>query len=247
MHPSSLLSHVRIVLVQTFHSGNIGSSARAMRTMGVTDLRLVNPRDFPSDQATQMAAGANDVIESAQVHTSLEDAVADCHMVIGASARLRELALPCFEHGGKMAQELMSEAEHGPVALVFGRERSGLTNEELSHCTHQLRFPTDDSYGVLNLSQAVQIACYEVRNAWLAGNSDSGSANIKAKEQRPTAAQLDYFEQLLTQLLTPTGFLNQPHARTEEKLNTIFRRSDMSSNELSMMIGALKALAKGGE
>lgn len=242
MNSAPLLSRVRIVLVHTFHAGNIGSSARAMRTMGVTDLRLVNPRDFPSDQATQMAAGATDVIEKAQVHTTLKDAVADCHMVIGASARLRELALPCFEHGGKMAQETMSEAEHGPVALVFGRERSGLTNEELHQCTHQLRFPTDDTYGVLNLSQAVQIACYELRNAWLESN-ESTSDSTSPKAQRPKASQLDYFEQLLVQLLTPTGFLNQPHARTEEKLNAIFRRSDMSSNELSMMTGALKALA----
>lgn len=242
MPADSLLSRLRIILVHTFHPGNIGSSARAMRTMGITDLRLVNPRLFPSEEATQMAAGAVDVIEKAQVHTNLGEAVADCSMVIGASARLRELSLPCFTRGDTMAQEAIAEAADGPIALVFGRERSGLTNDELGYCTHQLRFPTDESYGVLNLSQAVQIACHELRNAWLALDSQPQQP-AGVREKRPQAAQLDYFDRLLTDLLTPTGFLNQPHARTEEKLRAIFRRSDMSSNELSMMIGALKALA----
>lgn len=241
-----LLANLRVVLVQTYHPGNIGAAARAMRTMGITALHLINPRDFPAEEASRMAAGASELLKRAQVHDSLQAAVGDCTMVIGASARLRERALPCFEEGDEMGQAAMHAALHGPVALVFGRERFGLTNEELDHCTHQLRLPTDPSYGILNLAQAVQIACYELRNAWRRGNGDRDPERMEEMqggEPRPSRAQLQYFDELLVELLRPTGFLNQPHAKTQEKLRAIIRRSEPSKRELSMLTGMIKALA----
>ncbi|HET8792140.1 MAG TPA: RNA methyltransferase, partial [Modicisalibacter sp.] len=152
-----MLSNIRIVLVQTFHPGNIGASARAMKTMGLTQLALVNPRCFPDDEATQLAAGADDVIANARVVGSLAEAVDDCLQVIGASARLRNLPLPHFSEPDEMARSLIENAEQGPVALVFGRERFGLTNDEIRCCTHQVSIPANADYGVLNLSQAVQV------------------------------------------------------------------------------------------
>ena len=136
-----MLQHIRIVLVQTFHPGNIGAAARAMKTMGLTELVLVNPRLFPDEEANRLAAGATDVLESARVVTSLEEAVNDCVQVVGASARLRSLPLPHFDEPDEMATDVIQNAQTAPVALVFGRERSGLTNDEIRCCTHQVSIP----------------------------------------------------------------------------------------------------------
>ncbi|MED5250487.1 MAG: RNA methyltransferase, partial [Pseudomonadota bacterium] len=126
-----MLSNIRIVLVQTFHPGNIGATARAMKTMGLTELVLVNPRTFPDEEATRLAAGATDVLENARCVKTLEEAVNDCVQVVGASARLRSMPLPHFDEPDEMAQQVIDNAHQAPVALVFGRERSGLTNDEI--------------------------------------------------------------------------------------------------------------------
>lgn len=215
-----------------------------MRTMGIKDLRLINPRDFPSEEASKMAAGASsDVLDNAKVYSHLSDAIEGCSLVIGASARLRELALPCFEDGESMADAVMKEAAvEGDIALVFGRERFGLTNEEIALCTHQLSFPTDPEYGILNLSQAVQIACYDVRTAWQKMDSNAFT-QATDDEKRPDVQQLNYFDALLHDRLTKSGFLNQPHARTEERLRALFRRAEPNQRELSILIGMVKALS----
>ncbi|MGJ8524844.1 tRNA (cytidine/uridine-2'-O-)-methyltransferase TrmJ [Halomonadaceae bacterium LMG 33818] len=243
-HTTSLLSHIRIVLVHTFHPGNIGASARAMRTMGIKDLRLINPRDFPSEEASKMAAGASsDVLDNAKTYSHLSEAIKGCSLVIGASARLRELALPCFDKGESMANAVIKEAATGgDIALVFGRERFGLTNEEIALCTHQLSFPTDPEYGILNLAQAVQIACYDVRTAWQKMDT-TALTQASDGEKHPDVQQLEYFDALLHDRLTKSGFLNQPHARTEERLRALFRRAEPNQRELSILIGMVKALS----
>src|SRR5690554_3001509 len=152
-----MLPNIRIVLVQTYHPGNIGAAARAMKTMGLTDLVLINPRRFPDPEATRLAAGAEELVENARVVGSLAEAVADCVQVVGASARLRSLPLPHFDEPDAMARELVEHAATDPVALVFGRERSGLTNDEIRLCSHQVSIPANPEYGILNLSQAVQV------------------------------------------------------------------------------------------
>ncbi|WP_456269519.1 RNA methyltransferase [Kushneria sp. AK178] len=245
--PSSTLDNIRIVLVQTWHPGNIGAAARAMKTMGLEQLVLVNPRRFPDEEATRMAAGGDTLLEEAHVVESLEEAVADCGAVVGLSARLRNLALPQFEEGDEMARELMALAEEMPVALVFGRERSGLTNDEIACCTHQLSLPANPDYPVLNLSQAVQVCAHELYRAWRHRRADSpapmaAAAGEREKDLPPTREQMQHFQQSLAAALEQTGFLNQPHARTLERLQNFYQRAAPSRKELSLLQGALRAL-----
>ena len=237
-----MLANIRIVLVQTFHPGNIGASARAMKTMGLDRLMLVNPRCFPDDETTRLAAGAGDVIEHANVVGSLAEAVEDCVQVIGASARLRNLPLPHFDEPDAMARTVLENAEQGPVALVFGRERYGLTNEEIRCCTHQVSIPANPDYGVLNLSQAVQVLSHEVFRAWRQ-RPDSGFQHAAPRhEPLPTQEQLGHFHEHLHNVMERVGFLTQPHARTEDHLRALFTRAQPTRKELSLLRGLLSAI-----
>lgn len=237
-----MLSNIRIVLVQTFHPGNIGASARAMKTMGLTQLTLVNPRSFPDSEAIRLAAGADDVIANARVVSSLEEAVDDCIQVIGASARLRNLPLPHFDEPDEMANAAITNAEHGPVALVFGRERFGLTNDEIRCCTHQVSIPANPDYGVLNLSQAVQVLSYEVFRAWHRRPDSDFQQVLPRHDPLPTQRQLAYFHDHLHRVMESVGFLTQPHARTEDHLHALFALAQPSRKELSLLRGLLSAI-----
>lgn len=240
-----MLEGIRIVLVQTFHPGNIGASARAMKTMGLGDLVLVNPRRFPDEEATRLAAGASDVLENCRVVENLNDAIADCVQVVGASARLRSLPLPCYEAPDSMIENAAKRLPEGRVAIVFGRERYGLTNDEIGHCTHQLTIPANPEYGILNLSQAVQIVAYEAfRHANRGAGSKTGSSAVKSNAPYPTAEQLEHFHAHLHRALEASGFLNQPHAKTEAHLRALFARAEPSRKELSILRGVLSALEK---
>ena len=237
-----VLSNIRIVLVQTFHPGNIGAAARAMKTMGLTQLILVNPREFPDPEATRLAAGATDVLDTAHVVSSLDEAVAGCVQVVGASARLRSMPLPHFDEPDTMADSVIQNAQNDPVALVFGRERSGLTNAEIRCCTHQVSIPANPDYAILNLSQAVQILAYELHRDWRK-RADSGFVYQTPGEAiPPTREQFGYFQAHLSQVMRQSGFLTQPHARTEEQLQALFARAEPSRKELSLLRGWLSAL-----
>lgn len=237
-----MLSNIRIVLVQTFHPGNIGASARAMKTMGLTRLTLVNPRCFPDDEATRLAAGADDVITNARVVGSLAEAVEDCVQVIGASARLRNLPLPHFDEPDDMARAAITNAEQGPVALVFGRERFGLTNDEIRCCTHQVSIPANADYGVLNLSQAVQVLSHEVFRAWRQRPDSDFRQAVPRHDPLPTQQQLTHFHDHLHRVMQDVGFLTQPHARTEDHLRALIARARPSRKELSLLRGLLSAI-----
>lgn len=236
-----MLSNIRIVLVQTFHPGNIGAAARAMKTMGLTELVLVNPRAFPDEEATRLAAGAVDVLENARCVSTLEEAVSACVQVVGASARLRSLPLPHFDEPDDMAQQVIANAAQAPVALVFGRERSGLTNDEIRCCTHQVSIPANPEYGILNLSQAVQILAYEVHRAWRTRDTSDFSYQRPLEATPPSREQFLYFQEHLGRLMQQSGFLTQPHARTEEQLQALFARAQPSRKELSLLRGLLSA------
>ena len=237
-----MLPNIRIVLVQTYHPGNIGASARAMKTMGLTDLVLVNPRRFPDPEATRLAAGAEELVENARVVGSLAEAVADCVQVVGASARLRSLPLPHFDEPDAMARELVEHAATAPVALVFGRERSGLTNDEIRLCSHQVSIPANPEYGILNLSQAVQVLAYEAFKAWRQ-RPESGYLPQRPEEERaPSREQLGHFHDHLARVMQASGFLTQPHARTEAQLQALFARAQPSRKELSLLRGLLASL-----
>ncbi|ATH78997.1 MULTISPECIES: RNA methyltransferase [Halomonadaceae] len=236
-----MLSNIRIVLVHTFHPGNIGATARAMKTMGLTQLVLVNPRAFPDEEATRLAAGATDVLDNARCVSTLEDALQDCVQVVGASARLRSMPLPHFDEPDDMAHQVIVNAHQAPVALVFGRERSGLTNDEIRCCTHQVSIPANPDYGILNLSQAVQILAYEVHRAWRRRDDSDFVYQRPLEAAPPSREQFGYFQEHLGRLMHESGFLTQPHARTEEQLQALFSRAQPSRKELSLLRGLLSA------
>lgn len=237
-----MLDNIRIVLVQTFHPGNIGASARAMKTMGLQQLTLVNPRCFPDEEATRLAAGANDVVANARVVSSLDEAVADCIQVIGASARLRNLPLPHYDEPDDMARIAVANATEAPVALVFGRERYGLTNEEIRHCTHQVSIPANPDYGVLNLSQAVQVLAHEVFRAWRQRTNSDVCQPTPRNATLPSQAQMAHFHDHLHRVMENVGFLTQPHARTEDHMRALFNRAQPTRKELSILRGLLSAI-----
>ena len=159
--PHRLLEHVRFVLVETTHPGNVGAVARAMKTQGLSRLDLVRPRGFPSAEALARASGADDLLAAASVHDDLVSAISGCRLVIGASARLRAVEWPLMEPR-ECAAHLLAEARAGEVALVLGRESSGLTNEELARCHYVVRIPVNPRFSSLNLGAAAQVLAYEI-------------------------------------------------------------------------------------
>lgn len=242
-----MLPNIRIILVETYHPGNIGSTARAMKTMGLSQLFLVNPSSFPHKEATQLAAGAEDLLNQAIICNNLEEAVKDCSLVIGASARLRHLALTNLTPR-QAAEALQLESQpfnnqQREVALVFGRERSGLHNDELAFCTHQVSIDGNPDYSILNIAQAVQILCYEIFNAKPIIPS---SKNLIA-EQLPSLEAIQGFEAHLEKALAASGFLNGASNRALKELQTFFRRARPNQHELGILRSLVSRLEKQGE
>lgn len=160
------LSHVRIVMVNTTLPANIGSALRAMKTMGLNKLVLVAPKNYPHPDIDALAAGATDLIEQIEVVEQLEDAIADCHLVFGTSARSRTIPWPLLDARPAAVKSLNAVAQHGQnIAIIFGREDRGLTNEELALANYHVTIPVNKEYGVLNVAQAIQVICYEMRMA----------------------------------------------------------------------------------
>lgn len=232
------LNQIQIILVETSHSGNIGSTARAMKTMGMNHLRLVSPKQPIDEQAIALAAGAKDVLDNAQIYETFDDAIADCQLVIGTSARLRHLQNSLIEPR-KCGEIAMQRAEQGKVAIVFGRERVGLTNEELLKCHYHLHFPTNPDYGSLNLAMAVQLACYEIRMAWL---DLQNNPQITPLADYPSAEALEHFFQHTEQLYKKLGFIRNEAVML--KLRRLYQRAELETNELNLLRGMLTAVEK---
>lgn len=234
------LSSVCIVLVNPTHPGNIGAAARAMKTMGVTALRLVEPRDFPSEHATARASGAADLLESAQIFSSLDAAIADCHLVVGTSARSRHIDWPLWS-ANECAKKMIEAAPGGKVAVVFGRERMGLTNEELDRCHAMVSIPANPDYASLNLGSAVQILCYELRRA--AGAVLPGQGSTPA--QTATRAQMEGFYSHLQATLEQTGFLDPGEPKLlMRRLQRLFNRAQPDEKEVNILRGILTAVQR---
>jgi TrmH family RNA methyltransferase len=231
---------VRIVLVDTSHPGNIGATARAMKTMGLRDLALVRPKQFPSDEATARAAGADDLLETASVHGDLADAIADCGWVVGASARLRTVALPTVDPRQAAVTIWQRLAEGNRVSVLMGPEQSGLTNDDLARCRELVHIPANPEFSSLNLAMAVQVLCYELRMAApnrppIKGPVDDG--------RLATAAELEGLHEHLERLLTESEFLHPEHQRQVKlKLRRIFQKAALEENELNILRGALTSL-----
>lgn len=233
------LSTVRIVMINTTHPGNIGAAARAMKNMGLSDLALVEPKAFPSDEARARAAGADDVLDAARVCATLEEAIADCELVVGASARLRSIAWPQVDARVCAARVTATSAR---TAILFGRESSGLTNEELERCHFLLHIPCNPDYSSLNVAAAVQVVAYELFQAQL-------QAPVAPSADRPllaTADEMESFYGHLEATLRGIGFLHATKHETSilRHLRRVFNRAQPEQKELHLLRGILTAIQR---
>jgi len=237
----SPLNNIRIVLCNTSHPGNIGATARAMMTMNVAQLVLVNPERYPHAQARAQASGAMAVLEGARVVASLEEAVADCGWVVATSARPRHLGDEPLTPWS-FAERALPIAAGKPVALVFGAERTGLTNEELDRCHAVAMVPVNPKYSSLNLAQAVQIFSYELRRQ---AYPDVPRVSAKADSPiyaPPTAEEMEHFYAHLEKVLLGNGFLDPQNPRAlMRRLRQFYNRAQPDRNELNMLRGILRS------
>lgn len=237
-----MLENVRIILVNTSHTGNIGSAARAMKTMGLSQLVLVDPVKPPDEQSIALAAGATDILTNLKIVPTLADAIADCALVVGASARSRTLVWPMLDPR-QMGERLATDANKGTVALVFGRERTGLTNEELQQCHYHVNIPANPEYSSLNVAMAVQTLSYEIRMAWLA-QQETG-AQVDDDSDYPPQASMELFFQHLEKTLYQTQFLHSDRSgHVMMRLRRMFTRMRPDSNELNILRGILTSIQK---
>lgn len=257
-----MLENIRIVLVNTSHPGNIGATARAMKNMGLSSLCLVNPKDHPSYEAYSRAVGADDVLANARVVSTLPEAIDGCVWVAGTSARERTIQWP-VQDPRECSRQCIEEAKDGEVAIVFGRERTGLTNEELERCNVLVHIPTDPDYSSLNVASAVQVVSYELRMAMIgmagldmidtgkidAGKTGSGSDKSGVTEtDRPASAdQLESMYQHFFQAMGDIGFLGTSNPEIiMRRLKGLFGRARVTQREMNILRGILSA-AQGGK
>ena len=234
----SIFNKVNIVLVGTTHPGNIGATARAMKTMNHRNLRLVNPLEFPSAEASSRAAGADDVLAECRQFSSLEDAIKDCDLVIGTSARVR--GIPWAMILPRDCAKKISEETYSSVAIVFGKESSGLSNEELQLCNMVLKIPTNSQYNSLNLAAAVQIICYEIY--LLITNLDS----IEYKQNEVAFINQDKMEQFykhLEECFVQIDFhdINNPK-KLMHRIRRLFNRAQLYESEWKILRGFISKI-----
>ncbi|MCL1139851.1 tRNA (cytosine(32)/uridine(32)-2'-O)-methyltransferase TrmJ [Shewanella pneumatophori] len=243
-----MLSNIRVVLVGTSHPGNIGSTARAMKTMGLSTLYLAEPKVEPDGHSIALAAGASDILKHAITVGSVEEAIADCSLVIATSARSRTLDWPMLEPR-EAGEKLVGSALNGPVAIVFGRENNGLTNEELQRCDYHVAIPANPEYTSLNLAQAVQIICYEARVAHLAQvQSTTEVVAVEADESEqdyPSSKERENFFEHLENTLFSTNFIVKNHpGQVMTKLRRLFSRTRIERQEMNILRGILTSVDK---
>jgi tRNA/rRNA methyltransferase len=233
---TEILRRISVVLSRPSHPGNIGAAARAMKTMGFADLALVAPRHFPDPDATAMAAGAADLLASARVYTSLDAALAERVLAVGFSARGRDLSHPA-QSLRESAPDILAAASRGTVALVFGNETSGLSNEELSRCQRLVSVPANPEYSSLNLAAAVQIACYE-----LAASASAFAAPASKPGESATRADVEGFFTQLEASALAAGFLDADRpGRFMERMRRLFARSGLEREEVKLLRGLMNA------
>ncbi|WP_457673673.1 RNA methyltransferase [Thiolapillus sp.] len=229
------MKNVRIVLVETSHGGNIGAVARAMKNMCLDDLALVKPRQFMSEECVARASGADDILREAEVHGDLDAALADCSLVVGASARLRTVAWPQLDP--RQCAALVAERAAGgqQVALVFGRERTGLTNAELERCQYLVHIPSNPDYSSLNLAMAVQVLAYELM-------MQQAPDSPARPRELATAADMQGLFSHLEQALEDIGFLDPRKSdKLMRRLKRLFHRAEPDQDEIRILRGILSA------
>ena len=242
------LDNIRIVLVNTSHPGNIGAVARAMKNMGLSKLYLVEPKSFPDEVAYYRAASAQDVLNDAVITKDLDEAIADCGLVVGTSARGRRIPWPLLNPRDCASQAYPELLQH-PVAFVFGREDRGLTNDELQRCNLHVHIPTNEEYSSLNLGMAVQVITYEMRMAYLAADEKRTATYLSDDSMKEwdtalsKSADMERFFVHLEQTLIELGFL-RPEAPKQlmTRLRRLFTRTRLDELEVSMMRGILSSV-----
>lgn len=238
-----MLNNIKIILVHTSHPGNIGATARAMKTMGFSNLVLVAPKLFPHPDAIHRATGANDILENATVVDDLKDAIKDCEWVIGASVRERNLGRPIYD--SRDCAKKIIECVERKIGIVFGRENNGLSNEELSLCHAQVNIPTNPLFSSLNLASAVQVICYEILMCFLSKNNEKKKFKIKKNTLDPFASAdqvVGFYEHLRnTLILLEVGNPKQPK-KLMQRLQLLFNRTQLTVTELNILRGILKAV-----
>lgn len=231
---------VTVVLVNTSHPGNIGACARAMKNMGISRLTLVQPADFPSGVAVGRAVSALDILENATVVESLEAAITDCALVIGASARSRKIPWPMLSPA-QLGVKVVRELEMNKVALVFGREDSGLNNDELQLCHFHVQIPADENYSSLNLAAAVMVICYELRKAGLDRKGIKDTAEDEFWDQeKATVKQVEHFYQHLERVMIAIDFHDPENPRQlMQRMRRLFSRIRIDVMEMNILRGIL--------
>jgi len=233
-----MFEHLKIILVGTTHPGNIGAAARAMKVMGLTQLVLVSPKIFPCAEASARASGADDVLSNAVVCDSLSEAIQDCQWVVGTSARDRSIQWPQL-YPAECARKLANHPEK--VALVFGREHSGLSNEELDHCHALLRIDSNPDYSSLNLASAVQLMAYEIRNVYLSQQTPE-RIELPRWERGVDQQTMDRFYQHLEQTLIDIEFLDpQAPRKLMRRLRRLYNKAEPCVSEMNILRGILSA------
>lgn len=246
---TELLRRVRVVLVSPTHPGNIGAAARAMKNMGLAHLHLVSPRGFPCGEATARAVNAADVLEQAVVHESVDEALAGCSMVVGTSARQRRIPWPLLDLRScaeKVVDELAAH-DQSEIAILFGRESRGLTNEELQRCHYHLNVPCDPEYSSLNLAMSVQLACYELRMTAL---GREGAALVREEwDFEPAGADdVEHFFDHLERSLVDIGFHDPANPRQlMTRLRRMFMRIRPDKMEISILRGILTSVQQAAD
>jgi tRNA (cytidine32/uridine32-2'-O)-methyltransferase len=237
-----MLDQVKVVLVGTSHSGNMGSAARAMKVMGLSNMVLVDPQCEVDSQAIALAAGASEIALNAKIVSILEEAVEDCGLVVGSSARSRTLEWPMLEPR-ECGELFAKEGKSHPVALVFGRERTGLTNDELQRCHYHVCIPANPEYSSLNLAMAVQTLAYEVRVGHL---NDQASIHPKAEqEEYPKHKELEMFYEHLEKVITQTQFIDSDNPdQVMNKIRRLFSRARPEAQEINILRGILTTVQK---
>lgn len=236
-----MLTNVRIVLINTSHPGNIGAVARSMKNMNLSELHLVEPRIFPHADATARASGADDLLANAKIHPSLDPAITDCSLVIGTSARPRSIVWPQLDPR-QCAELVSSESRQHQVAILFGREHSGLTNSELDRCHYLMQIPTNPGFSSLNVASAVQIIAYEL----LVVSQQATSGLQSGTEHLATMEETESFYKALEEVLLEVEFLDPQSPkhlqRLMRRLRRLFNRIRLNRNELNILRGILTAI-----
>ena len=237
-------SKIRMVLVNTTHPGNIGGAARAIKNMGLTELYLVQPREYPAPRAVWRAAGARDILTNVKVVESLDEAIAGCGLVVGTSARERRIPWPLI-NPRECGEKIWGEAARHNVALLFGREDRGLTNAELQKCHYHVHIPSNPDYSSLNLATAVQVLAYEVRMASLQDENGVLPSMDEWDQPLATADELELFHHHLAETMAMLNFYDPDNPKQLlTRMRRLFNRTRMDKMEVSMLRGLLTAAGR---